>query len=57
VAAAVLIFTWGLLTALAAWWLLCAKEAPAPAGPADPYASEVARFRAELHDWDRHGRP
>lgn len=21
---------------------------------ADPYAAEVARFRRELHDWDRH---
>jgi hypothetical protein len=41
----------------AAWaviWLAVPRPAAA-AGPAagDPYAAEVARFRAQVHDWDR----
>jgi hypothetical protein len=36
------------------WWVLARQPAPAPARPqADPHAGEFARFRRQLHDWDR----
>lgn len=43
-----------LFAAWAAVWLTVPR-APAPAAPGagDPWAAEVARFRAQLHDWDR----
>jgi len=46
-----------LFAAWAAAWLSVPRaeslrESP---GAGDPYAEEVARFRAELHDWDRRG--
>ena len=45
---------WGVLLCALLWWWLAGAEEPAPAAPAaDPYADEVARFRRELHDWDR----
>ena len=45
---------WGVLVFALLWWWLAVQEAPQPAGPStDPYADEVARFRRELHDWDR----
>ncbi len=48
-------FLW-LLAAALTWWVLTRRPAPAPASPAgDPYAGEVARFRREVHDWDRNG--
>jgi hypothetical protein len=46
---------------LAAWVIGCVlaagwpDERPVPAP--DPYANDVATFRAELADWDRRGRP
>lgn len=46
-----------LFAAWAAVWLTAPRASlrePAP-GAGDPYADEVARFRAELHDWDRRG--
>jgi hypothetical protein len=45
----------GLFAAWAVVWLSVPRP-PAAAGAAgagDPYAAEVARFRAQLHDWDR----
>lgn len=42
---------------LAVAWLMDPRP-PVAAGPdgGDPFADEVARFRRELHDWDRYGR-
>lgn len=47
----VILSAWVIGMILAAGW-----DPPAPA-PADPYARDVATFRAELADWDRRGRP
>ena len=53
-----LIAVWLLTSAAVLWWIAASgfRAEPAPA-PADPHAAEVARFRTELHDWDRRGRP
>lgn len=50
-----LIMLWIVTLVATLWWLAAAfQPEPEPAGPAgDPYADEVARFRRELHDWDR----
>jgi hypothetical protein len=54
---ALLFACWALLVALSAAWLWLRGLRPAAAaGPAaDPYAGEIARFRREVHDWDRNG--
>jgi hypothetical protein len=45
-----------LFAAWAAAWLTRPRAAAAaPSGAGDPYADEVARFRREVHDWDRRG--
>ena len=43
----------GLFAAWALAWLTLPRAMPAPAGP-DLHAAEIASFRRELHDWDRH---
>jgi hypothetical protein len=45
----------GLFAAWAVAWLLVPRPAAAssPGGAGDPYADEIARFRREVHDWDR----
>lgn len=49
----VILSAWVIGVILAAGW-----PAEGPAGAAaDPYARDVAAFRAELADWDRRGRP
>jgi hypothetical protein len=46
----------GLFAAWAVVWLSVPRAAASsPAGAGDPYADEVARFRRQLHDWDRRG--
>lgn len=51
---------WVILAAWAIGYILAAgwpTDRPPPPAPADPYAMDVARFRTELNDWDRRGRP
>lgn len=44
----------GLLAAWAVLWL-AVPRVTVIISAADPYEAEVARFRRELHDWDRRG--
>lgn len=51
---------WCCCVGLGAAWLWFRLSRPRPAGrpaAADPFAGQVARFRRDLHDWDRNGRP
>lgn len=55
---AILALAWVILTAWIIGVILAAGLPDVPPGPApDPHAADVARFRAELSDWDRRGRP
>jgi len=47
----------GLFAAWAVVWLSVPRAVPSDGtrGAGDPYAEEVARFRRQLHDWDRRG--
>lgn len=49
----VIVLGWAVLIAATVWWLLARPPVAGPAAAADPYAAEVAAFRAQLHDWDR----
>lgn len=56
----ILALAWVILTAWVIGMILAAAAGladVAPAAAADPYAAELARFRADLSDWDRRGRP
>lgn len=48
---------WVALVAFVVAALLAAGLPVERPAPADPYASDVAEFNAELSDWDRRGRP
>lgn len=48
-----------LLLVVFVWLWLALRHYPEPSTaqqgePGDPYANDIAAFRRELHDWDRH---
>lgn len=54
---AVIVALWVIVMAVVWWWWAgYDDQAAAPAEALDPYAADVAAFRAELHNWDRGGR-
>jgi len=55
---AALVALWVIMMALVfCWWCATADgdQDAAPAAPPDPWALQVAAFRAAVHDWDRRG--